>query len=168
MIHGETRRQRPYVWVNLPTIEDYPDARLTLKNVGNQARQENQWKNVAPAAAQVGVVSATTATVIGASILCPPAGAALTLAWPFASALGVDSAAEAVSRRLSKEVPRILGTSNSSINDETTGGLGTDENGGTGGSQASADRPELVYQPEVRHVRRRNERDHRGHRRARA
>jgi len=41
MIHGETYRQQPLMWFNLPTVENYHRGRLTSKHVGNMARQES-------------------------------------------------------------------------------------------------------------------------------
>jgi hypothetical protein len=166
MIHGETRRQQPYVWLNLPTIHDYPGRRLTLKNVGNMARPESEWKDAATIATGVGVFSAATAACIGTFILCPPAGIVAVLAWPLAAGGGAACAAETVEKRLSKQVPRILGTS-----DLNKDGAGTDEEG----SEDSDDSDEvrttanIVYQPETKHVSRHKHRHrHRRHRHSRS
>jgi len=154
MIHGETYRQQPLIWFNLPTVENYPESLLTFKYIGNMARPESDWKGVATIATGAGVFTATTALVLGAALFCPP----VVLAWPIAASAGSVSAAKAVNKRLSKEVPRVLGTVESN-NDN----VDRDENG-------PVDSADIIIQPGTRHVRQRKHRhgSHQGHRRRRS
>ncbi|KAF4467697.1 hypothetical protein FALBO_5432 [Fusarium albosuccineum] len=102
-IHGETHNSNNYVWVNLPTHDSYP-GNLLLKDVENTIREESEWKTAATVGTALGGVSASLA------------GAAFTLsaAFPPLAVLGIGGvcstiAAMQVNRGLSKEVPRVLG-----------------------------------------------------------
>ncbi|RDW56580.1 hypothetical protein BP6252_14085 [Coleophoma cylindrospora] len=154
MIHGETYRQQPLMWFNLPTVENYPGSLLSFKYIGNMARPESDWKGVATVATGAGVFTATTALVLGAALICPP----VALAWPCAAGFGAISAAEAVDNRLSKEVPRVLGT------------VESNNNNADGDQNGLVDSEDIIIQPRTKHVRQRKHRhgNHQGHRRSRS
>ncbi|KAL4726572.1 hypothetical protein ACLX1H_005459 [Fusarium chlamydosporum] len=129
-IHGETHNGNNYVWMNLPSYDDYP-ANLLLKHVENAIRGDSPWKTTATVSTSlVGL----TASLAGAAFTLRVKGApfpslktfgvaavATTIArrvkgaeyFPLA-VLGMGSlcttiAAFAINRGLSKRVPRVVG-----------------------------------------------------------
>ncbi|KAM0429096.1 hypothetical protein ACHAQK_011268 [Fusarium lateritium] len=129
-IHGETHNGSNYVWINLPSYENYP-ANLLLKHVENAIRGDSEWRTTATVTTALGGISASLA---GAAFTLRVKGApfpslktfgigavASTIAarvrgaeyFPLAvlGAGGICTmiAALGVNRGLSKRVPRLVG-----------------------------------------------------------
>jgi hypothetical protein len=129
-IHGETHNGSNYVWMNLPSYDDYP-ATLHLRHVENAVREASPWKTTATVSTSlVGL----TASLAGAAFTLRVKGApfpsiktfgaaavATTIArrvkgadyYPLA-VLGAGSlcttlAAFAINRVLGKRAPRVIG-----------------------------------------------------------
>ncbi|KAM0417112.1 hypothetical protein ACHAPT_012888 [Fusarium lateritium] len=107
-IHGETHNSHNFVWLNLPTLENYP-GNLFLKDVENVTREESEWKTAATVGTAIGGISASLAGTFAL-------GAAFPLLTPLAligvwSAGGACStiAATQVNKGLGRELPRVLG-----------------------------------------------------------
>ncbi|KAF4457924.1 hypothetical protein F53441_277 [Fusarium austroafricanum] len=130
VIHGETHNGSNYVWVNLPTTEEYPN-NLLLKHVENAVRAESEWKTSATVSTAIGGLSASLA---GAAFTLRVKGAPFPSLKTFGFAavcttiarrvkgaeylplavLGMGGvctmiAAMSVNRALSKRVPRLIG-----------------------------------------------------------
>ncbi|CEF74612.1 hypothetical protein FGSG_02335 [Fusarium graminearum PH-1] len=129
-IHGETHNGSNYVWMNLPSYDEYPST-LHLRHVENAIREDSPWKTSATVSTSfVGL----TASLAGAAYTLRVKGApfpslktfgaaavATTIArrvkgadyYPLA-VLGAGSlcttlAAFAINRVLSKRAPRVIG-----------------------------------------------------------
>ncbi|KAF9767826.1 hypothetical protein IL306_014946 [Fusarium sp. DS 682] len=130
VIHGESHGGSNYVWVNLPTYDDYP-ANLLLKHVENAVRGESPWKTTATVSTAIGGLSAS---LVGAAFTLRVKGAPFPSLKTFGigavcttiarrvrgaeylplAVLGIGGicttiAALSVNRGLSKRVPRLIG-----------------------------------------------------------
>ncbi|PCD42228.1 hypothetical protein AU210_004758 [Fusarium oxysporum f. sp. radicis-cucumerinum] len=130
VIHGETHGGNNYVWVNLPTSDDYP-ANLLLKHVENAVRGESEWKTTATVSTAIGGLTASLAgaaftlrvkgapfpslKTFGIGAVCTTIAARirgaeyLPLAVLGIGGLCTTIAALQVNRGLSKRVPRLIG-----------------------------------------------------------
>ncbi|RGP71354.1 hypothetical protein FLONG3_7138 [Fusarium longipes] len=129
-IHGETHNGNNYVWMNLPSQEDYPGT-LYLRHVENAVREDSPWKTTATVGTSLVGLTASLATaaftlrVKGAPFpsfkTFGAAAVATTIArrvkgaeyFPLA-VLGAGSlcttlAAFGINRVLSKRAPRVIG-----------------------------------------------------------
>ncbi|KAI1047853.1 hypothetical protein LB505_012259 [Fusarium chuoi] len=130
VIHGETHGGNNYVWVNLPTSDDYP-ANLLLKHVENAVRGESEWKTTATVSTAIGGLTASLAgaaftlrvkgapfpslKTFGIGAVCTTIAARirgaeyLPLAVLGIGGLCTTIAALQVNRGLSKRIPRLIG-----------------------------------------------------------
>ncbi|KAF4995733.1 hypothetical protein FGRMN_4940 [Fusarium graminum] len=129
-IHGETHQGNNYVWINLPTYEDYP-ANLSLKHVENAIRGDSEWRTSATVTTAIGGIAASLAgaaftlrvkgapfpslKTFGIGAVCSTIAARIRGAEYFPLAVlgmggvGTMIAALGVNKSLSKRVPRLIG-----------------------------------------------------------
>ncbi|KAM0491981.1 hypothetical protein ACHAP8_010221 [Fusarium lateritium] len=91
-IHGETHNGNNYVWMNLPSYEDYPGT-LHLRHVENAVREASPWKTTATVSTSfVGL----TASLAGAAYTLRVKGAP----FPSLKTFGAAAVATTIARRV--------------------------------------------------------------------
>ncbi|KAM5376402.1 hypothetical protein ACJZ2D_005456 [Fusarium nematophilum] len=142
MIHGEIHHARNYIWMNLPTVQDYPGDLIVLKDVGNMARAESEWKDAAAFGTAAGGMTATFAGTIAASVVCPILMPVVFFGGGACSLL----AGAKVEESLSKEIPRLLGSEEINERDQASGA------GARGTNRHDQGERPINVQPNTRHV----------------
>lgn len=114
VIHGEKAGTKEYVWLNLPTLEDYPGTYARLEGVGNMTISESIWRNVAVGATETAGMLVTAAAVVStgtiAQLLHPLSEVRSEMHRTLRQGRwATKKAVNAVDRYLGEQVPRVLG-----------------------------------------------------------
>ncbi|KAK9622292.1 hypothetical protein V6Z98_006966 [Aspergillus fumigatus] len=121
-ITGYIHDSKPYVWFDLPTVDDVPSDQFDIRHIGNLSRPPSAWRDVAVAGMTVGGPALTFGAVVGASALSAAAAPIVAPAVMVAGLYGTFAAR----RAFEGDTPRVLGqapesASPSDIDDSNNG-----------------------------------------------
>ncbi|KAI9372948.1 hypothetical protein BJX61DRAFT_412062 [Aspergillus egyptiacus] len=108
-ITGYIHDSKPYVWFDLPNIDNVSPELLDIRHVGNLARPPSSWENAAVAGTGLGGALLTLGLTIGAAAASGPAAPLLAIPTCAAGLAGTMTGMFKVGGAFKDNSPRVLG-----------------------------------------------------------